>query len=367
MLATTESFSQPGVEFARDFPRRQLTLSGGVGLGQNGTIGVSLIDERLHDDSERRITSVSYSRSLPARFVLSVAANRIDSGIATTEVSVNLSRSLGPRLSTSVALSRKADGDLTRIDQRYELPSGPGYGYRTSTQSGFRRISDAEFMANTAFARYGIEFRQDEGSRAVRLQSRGTVARFGGGWFAARGISDGFAVVDAGGLDGVQIYLENRPIGVTRSDGLMLVPRLRPYEQNRLRIETADIPLTMQIENPLLTVSPYYRSGVLASFGVRATTIAVLRATQADGSPIPEGARARIDSGEFAIPVGRDGKLYLEGIAPDDRVEILVRGQACSLDLPEFSAETAFSNLGDVACVQAQRLQRDAGGGRNGE
>jgi outer membrane usher protein len=352
LQGASAQFFQPGVDLARAYPKRQTTISGGVGLRQHGSIGMSLVNERMHDGIGRRIANVSYSRSLPAGFILSVAASRIETDISFTEASVNLTRSLGPRASTSMSFSQRADGRRSRVDHRYDLPSGPGFGYRTSIQTGTQDSSDAEILLNTAFARYAAEYRSNGGAGALRVQSRGSLARFGGGWFPAREISDGFAVVDAGGMSGVQVYLENRAIGVTRADGLLLVPRLRPYEQNRLRIETADIPITVRVDEPLLTVSPYYRSGTLASFGVRVTTSVILRAIQADGHPVPEGARARIAGGPFKYPVGLDGRLYLEGLAPGERVEVLAAGEICTLDLQGVAVDAEFSELGDIRCAR---------------
>lgn len=361
---TTAGFAQPGVEFAEAFPERQIALSGGVGLLQQGSVGVSLIRERYFERHDRNITSLSYSRALPAAFILSVSISHVDQERAFTESNLTLTRSLGPRASTSISETRRADGRRSRIDHRYELPTGPGYGYRTSVERGSQSITDAEFQVNTEFARYGAEFKRVEGSRALRVQSRGSVAHFGGGWFAAREISDGFAVVDAGGFENVRIYLENRPVGTTRRDGRLLVPGLRPYESNRLRLDTADIPLTVRIEATSLAISPFFRSGAIASFGVTSSSSVTLRAILPDGTPVPEGARARRDDGAFGVPVGLSGRLYLDTVADGDTIEILTRGQICVIDLDGAPLRDGLTDLGEQICdpeSSASGAQEDHG------
>ncbi len=216
--------------------------------------------------------------------------------------------------------------------------------------SGDRKALDAELFANTAYAQYSAEARRHEDGHGWRLQTRGSLAFVDGAVFAAREISNGFAVIDAGGFEDVRVYLENQEIGVTDNRGRLLVPRLRPYQTNRLRIETADLPLTAQIGNPTVAVSPYYRSGTIADFGIRIAVNVLLRVLDEQGVPISEGARARIPSGPSASPVGLDGRLYLENVEPGMPVEIVEGDGSCSFELPDFDDTQLLPDLGDVHC-----------------
>jgi outer membrane usher protein len=357
---TTARFTQPGLESLPVLPKRQVSLSAGFGLRRNGSVGLSLVSERAHSGEGRQISTVSYSRTLPAGLTLSVAASKVMSGAGFREASIGLSRTLGPRSSTSVSLSQRSDGDGTRVDYRYELPTGPGFGYRTSIERGYRDASEAAFLLNTSSSHYGVEVRSEDGDRAVRLQSRGSLARYGGAWFATREISNGFAVVDAGGIEGVNVFLENRPVGRTRADGLLIVPGLRPYELNRIRIETADIPIETLVDTTQLNVTPYYRSGALASFGVRSTVGVSLRVVFPDGQPVPEGARARVANTEIGSPVGLNGRLYLEGIEPGGQIEIEVRGEICVIDIEESATSEELNSLGNMICRRVS--ERNASG-----
>ncbi|MDH3505922.1 MAG: fimbria/pilus outer membrane usher protein [Gammaproteobacteria bacterium] len=348
---TSSGFAQPGLEIPAAFPKRQVVTSAGMSLGTRGSLGASFLTERFHEtQADRRILTLSYSRSLPRGLSFSTSASQIRGEISDVQASLVVSRALGPRSATSASLFSRSDETTLRVDHRYQLPLGPGYGYRTSVFSGDEKALDAEVSVNTAYAKYSAEVRRHDAGHGWRLQTRGSIALLDGAVFAAREISDGFAVVNAGGFEDVRVYLENQEIGVTDDRGRLLVPRLRPYETNRLRLETADLPLTARIGNPSLAVSPYYRSGTIADFGIHVDTNVLLRVLDENGAPITEGARARSASRSSTSPVGLDGRLYLENVEPGILVEIVQADYVCSLELPEFDEHQLLPDLGDVYC-----------------
>jgi outer membrane usher protein len=331
------------------WPELQVIASGGRNFGRKGSLGLTYVGERFAEGlSDRRIFTLSYSRTLTRRLALSASASYFGAEDDGGAANVIVSRTLGRRSSVSSSLNTAYDTTSMRVDHRYELPVGPGFGYRTSLLAGDLHAVEAEVDANTAHARYSAEMAQRDGASGWRMQTRGSVAVLGGEVFAAREISDGFAVVDAAGFENVRVYLENREVGVTNANGHLLVPRLRPYENNQLRIETADLPLNVRVDNDALRIAPYYRSGAVASFGIEASASAILRVILPDRSPVPEGSKAAI--GAAAWPVGIDGRLYLENVRAGARVEIAYGGARCALTLPEIPVTDAIPDLGERVC-----------------
>ncbi len=344
-------FAQPGLHAFAPLPKLSVIASGGRNFGSKGSIGLSYIDERFAERADdRQLLTLSYSRSFSRSLLLATSVSHIDADDGGYAAAVTVSRVLGPRSSASTSLSARRHATTFRIDHRYELPVGEGFGYRTSLVSGDEDGGDAEVAVNTAHARYSAEVSQRESARGWRLQTRGSVAMLGGEVFAAREINDGFAVVDAGGFEGVRVYLENREIGKTNAHGRLLVPSLRPYEGNQLRIESEDLPLTARVDTPALRVAPYYRSGAIASFGIKASGSALLRAVTPGGVPLPEGARARVGDGAFRFPVGFDGRLYLQDLDRGARVEVAYGSERCTFALVALPAEDAVPDFGDVVC-----------------
>jgi outer membrane usher protein len=354
----SRDFVQPGLETSLTaFPRLQFVASGGRNFGNRGSLGVSYIDESFDAadaEHDRRIVALSYSRSLSRRLVLSASASRIVADENDTQAVVALTRALGPRSSVSSLATLRHDDSSVRVDQRYELPAGPGFGYRTSLEAGDRQGGDFELAANTDHAYYSAEMSRLDGAHGWRAETRGSIAALGGEVFAAREISDGFAVIDASGFQGVRVYLENREIGTTNAHGRLLVPSLRPYESNQLRVESADLPINVRIDNPSLRVAPYYRSGAIASFGITATSDALLRVLDRDGRAAPEGGSARVDGGSRSFPVGLDGRLYLQDVHAGSIVEVVSSDDRCTFVIGTVPASTGdVPDLGDVVCARA--------------
>jgi outer membrane usher protein len=350
----SRGFVQPGVEIRNGFPKRQIVVSGGIGYGRRGSIGLSLIDEIYHDAAlDRQVLSLSYSRPLPYSLSLSASGSFIRRDETDFQAGFVVSRAIGQRTTASASLFSRDDETVLRVDNRYELPLGPGIGYRTSVLSGDERGLDAEFMMNTAFANLSAELRHHESGHGWRLQGKGSLAAVGGALIPSREIGDGFAVVDAGGFEDVRIYLENREVGTTNADGRLLIPRLRPYEANRLRIESADLPLSARIVTDTVIVSPYYKSGAAVSFGVRNEARAMLRVLTEDGSPVAEGARARIAGTALRFPVGLDGRLFLQGPLSGATIEIRDGAHECNFVLGAVARDGPLPELGEVVCRKA--------------
>lgn len=358
-LQGSRDFVQPGLETSvSGFPRLQVVAAGGRNFGSRGSLGVSYIDEsfdRVDAEHDRRILALSYSRSLSRQLVLSASASRIVTDRNDTEAVVALTRALGPRSSVSSLATLRRDGNFVRVDHRYELPAGPGFGYRTSLEAGDRQGADFQAAANTDHAYYSAEMSRVKGAHGWRAETRGSIAALGGEVFATREISDGFAVVDASGFEGVRVYLENREIGTTNDHGRLLVPSLRPYETNQLRVESADLPMNVRIDNPSLRVAPYYRSGAIASFGISTTSDALLRVLDRDGRAAAEGASARVDGGSLSFPVGLDGRLYLQDVHAGSIVEVVSAGDRCTFVIGTVPASTGdVPDLGDVVCEHVE-------------
>ena len=352
----SRDFVQPGLESLAEVPHLQVIAGGGRSFGSRGSLGVSYIQESFDAaaaEHDRRILTLSYSRSISRRLVLSASASRIAADKNDTQAMMALMRTLGPRSSVSSLATLRRDANSIRVDQRYELPAGPGFGYRTSLAAGDWPGADFEAAANTDHGYYSAEVSRLAGAHGWRAETSGSIAVLDGGIFAAREISDGFAVVDASGFEGVRVYLENREIGTTNSHGRLLVPSLRPYESNQVRVESADLPINVRVDNPALRLAPYYRSGAVASFGISATANALLRVVTQDGRPVPEGAAARVDGG-LPFPVGLDGRLYLEDLRAGSTVEVVSSGDRCTFVIgPLPASKGSVPDLGNIVCNHA--------------
>jgi outer membrane usher protein len=350
----SEHFAQPGVDLPNAFPRLQSLVSAGTGLGELGTFGMSVVDERFHDPSlDRRIVTLNYSRPLPYSVSLSVNGSYIQQEGNELQASLLLMKYFGGRRSASTTMQHAGKSSSLRAEYRNDVPVGPGFGYRAAAFTGDNDSLEAGTTLHTDHARLQAEVRSRDGDTGWRAQLDGSVAWLGGDWYASREIRDGFAVVDTGGFEGVHVYLENRDMGVTDSSGRLMIPGLLPYQANRISMNSRDLPLSARVGETRQEVAPYYRTGVMVEFDAEETRSALLRVTWPDGTPVPEGSEAQIVGRSEVYPVGRNGRLYLQDLYGETRVLVRNHVWQCHLDLPNISRRTAevIQKLGDFVCV----------------
>ena len=77
---------------------------------------------------------------------------------------------------------------------------------------------------------------------------------------------------------------------------LALVPGLLPYQKNILTVNPDQLPFDINIGGVTEGVVPYARSGVMVNFPARRSRNALVILHQADGTPVPPGARIKSGS-----------------------------------------------------------------------
>ncbi|MCJ7555428.1 MAG: fimbria/pilus outer membrane usher protein [Gammaproteobacteria bacterium] len=366
---TSEGFAQPGIDLPNAFPRIQSLVSTGTSLGNFGSLGMSFVDERFHDAGmDRKVVSLNFSRALPYSLSVSLSGSYIRQADSDLQASLVVMKFFGGSRSASASMQRSGDLQSLRAEYRQDVPVGPGFGYRAATYSGTNNSLEAETTWNNKYNRLQAEVRSLDGQTAWRAQADGSVAWLDGDAYASREIRDGFAVVDAGGFEGVRVYLENREMGVTDSDGRLMIPGLLPYQSNRLSIDSRDLPMTAAVTKTGQVVAPYYRSGQLVAFDVKDTRGALLRVVWPDGTPIPQGFQAQIVGQEEVYPVGSNGRLYLQGVVDHSRVMISSLGWNCTLDLAKVERHQGdiIPDLGDFVCVKDVSAQNATDSGDAG-
>jgi len=157
-------------------------------------------------------------------------------------------------------------------------------------------------------------------------------------------------VVRVGNYPNVGIYAENQPVARTNSRGTALVPRARAYEKNNIGIEQADLPLDARFTTLQMDVTPAFRSGVLADFGVRPANAALLTIVLSDRAPLPAGAIVRVVGEKEQFPVARRGEVYVTGLAGFNRLEARWRDQQCRFEVRLPKAAGPLPQLGPFEC-----------------
>jgi outer membrane usher protein len=222
---------------------------------------------------------------------------------------------------------------LNALLQR-SLPAGNGVGYRFSASTGRFEQVYGEVTLRTDFGDYDANLTWTDGRTGLRLSTIGSIGIAGGTAFASRHIDRSFAQVRVGDYAGVHVYVDNQLVGKTGPDGRLLVPGLRSYDRNVIRIDANDLPLDAQIAGEQQTVRPADRQGVLVDFKARPSRAVLIRVQLSDGRPLPTGSSVKLQDRDEEFVSAPGGDVYFTGI---DRPELALATWAdgsCELRVP---------------------------------
>jgi outer membrane usher protein len=243
-----------------------------------------------------------------------------------------------------------ATGTTTEVDLQQSLPAGRGVGYRLIADAGSTRALDATVDLQGDVGTYEIEARKQPGSSMTQVSASGGIALLSSHVFPTRQIDGSFAVVQVGDASNVRIYRENQLIGQTDASGLLLVPGLRAYQDNSIRLEQADLPLDVVIDSLQAQAVPHFRSGVVVKFPVEHARGALLSVQLENGEPLPSGAMVRIVSQEEVFPSGTNGNVYVTGLSAQNELRAEWHGNSCRFTVLYTPSPDPLPHLGPYIC-----------------
>lgn len=347
----TEHFSQLGLQPGQAAPRQLSQAFVSVSSANFGSTGLSYTHQVFRDREEVELVSASYGLSLGKLGFISLSVLHFLGGDAKTILGLTFTSSLGERTSASVSATAQRDSRQAQVQVQRNLPAGSGIGYRLRAGVADSDLREAGVSLQSDVGTYSLEAARSRGETGFRGSASGGVAWLGGSPFLSRRISDSFAVVQVPDYPNVRIYADNQPVATTDGAGSALVPRLRPYQKNSIRIEQADLPLDAQIDAVQIDAVPYFRSGLLLQFPVRRSRGALLTVVLDNGEPLPAGAVAQIVGEKEEFPAGLKGEVYLTGLAANNRLRVAWRGQSCEFTVPFPDTTEPVPHLGTYTCT----------------
>ena len=137
----------------------------------------------------------------------------------------------------------------------------------------------------------------------------------------------------------------------TNANGVALIPRMMPYQNNPVRIDPSELPINAEIGSIEMMAVPAYRSAVKVTFPVRTGRGALIKINLADGEPAPAGATVFLDGDPQEFYVARRGEAYVTGMQATNRLQLKWKDQSCQLDvsLPAPVADD-IARVGPVIC-----------------
>lgn len=348
---TTRNFVQLGMMPYGPAPRVTSQMFASVGLGHLGSLSVSRTRAGFYGAGSLDILSARDSINLGWLGYLTFSVIRTVSGSADTTFALSLTHSVNARTSlSSTTTSASTAGTTTELDLQQNLPAGRGIGYRLIADEGAFEAVDGTLGLQGDTGNYEIEARQQSGATLAQISAAGGLALLGGHVFPTRTIDDSFAVVQVGSENGVRIYRENQLVGQTDAQGYMLVTGLRPYQDNSVRIEQADLPLDIVVDTVQAQAVPYFRSGVLVRFPVEHPHGALLSVRLENANPLPAGAVVKVTGVEEEFPSGLHGEVYVTGLKERNELRADWPGGSCRFSLPYKPSTDPLPRLGPYIC-----------------
>lgn len=347
---TTKRFTQLGYDLTDLPPRRTTSGYFSIGTHAHGSFGLTYTREDFIDQPDVDLAGVSYSAQLARAGYLGVSALRFLKGSDGTLFNLTFTHVFDSRDSASMSGHSQGSSRGGSIDFRHSLPAGNGVGYGLQEGLSPRDPSQVDVSMQTDVGSYTLEAARVSGQDAFRGSARGSVVLLGDRVYASRSIDDSFAVVQVPEFPNVRVYADNQPVGTTDAQGYALVPRLRAYQSNPIRIEQADLPMDAKIDGLQLDVVPYRNSGVNVVFPVSRSRGALVSFVLPDGEVVPAGAEVVIDGREGAFPVGERGEAYLTGLAARDRLRVRWLERQCAVDLSMPKTDDPLPHVGPFTC-----------------
>jgi outer membrane usher protein len=327
----------------------RITFSSPNPLDKESALSASFLHTIDNAGDLSKIISGTYTRSLPFNASMFATVFHDFGTSKNTGVFVGLTIPLSNSIAVSAGVST-GQGSTTSVDAVKTMDLQPGsYGWHIRDAEGASpsRAATASYRSNVGTVQAGVAQNGTNSSGALEL--RGSIATMNGGMFLSDWIDDGFAVVNVG-APGVEVLNENRPVGVTGANGMLLVPRLRSYDNNNVSVNPTNLPVDAEIVSTRSVVAPADRAGTLVQFKVlNNTNSALVTFVRENGGFVPAGSTGRIDGGDEFI-VGYDGQAFVKELRDSNAVTIDLGNQSCRTNFEFRPQPGAQVQIGPVPC-----------------
>lgn len=335
-------------------PRRTDQAFAGIDTAL-GHFSAGYVRQRGWEGEEARIASFGWSREFGRAGSVHVTAFR---DLELEEHSVWLSWRIALDRYTYAGASllhETESGNSISADIRRSINSDlGGFGWRLQAgrngNGGNNGLAAIDWLGRYAGGELGVAD-TEAGSNAWASLYGGVVWMDGPPQLVRR-IANAFAIVSTDGVPGVPVRLENRLVGYTDRHGRLLVDRLNPWENNKIGIDTLELPADMYIERTQLQVVPEGDSGVRVRFPMRPVHSLELTVVDASGNPLPVGSPVYAEGrgGDPLTVIGYDSELYLVDPAPGSRLHIDTAAGRCTVVVPPSPQVAAAAGTDTVVC-----------------
>jgi outer membrane usher protein FimD/PapC len=272
---------------------------------------------------------------------------------------------LGIRLQVSVPLGggrslgsyARRQGERSSIGATYDerIDEALNYQLRTDQDMGARweNTVGGTLNATSRYAQVGLGLNRDSSSTSYSGQLQGgVVAHASGVTLSPYRVEDTFGIASVGDISGARIITPQGPVW-TDLWGNAVIASLPAYQASLLELEGKSLPRQVDIKNGTKMLEAGRGSFNKVDFDVIKVRRVLLRATDVDGKPLPQGGAVLGGDNALLTTVVGDGMIFLSNVdAPQALKVSSSNATTCvlQLDLPEQTYDGQFYETAAAIC-----------------
>ncbi|MGZ5097257.1 MAG: fimbria/pilus outer membrane usher protein [Usitatibacter sp.] len=324
---------------------------------KSGSFGLGFANIERFGEARVTTYSANYSVNVFSRSTLNIAASRAVGGADGSSVGMTFTMPLDNyrTFSASTTSHGGVNDFYVAASRTPSLESSLGWRALAGRQQEQARFEGGLYYLGSRGNVTG-EVSASPDRTALRVGTSGGVVVADGNVFATRRMDQSFAVAEVAGYPDIGIGLGSNVLTRTDAEGIALIPNLWPYQNNSVRIDPKDLPVSAEIDSIEILAVPSWRSAVKVKFPVRGGRGALLKITFEDGEPAPAGATVEVEGDKAQFYVARRGEAFVTGMQTSNRVQLNWQGRQCTFDvtLPPASPDE-IPRLGPFLCKGINR------------
>lgn len=328
----------------------------GLDTGKYGSVAMNYIYLQQAGQPRYRYGGVSWSRTFEHGVTLSLSANQNLDDRSDRAIFLNLVFNWGKGITAYSSASRAKDATTYSTGVTHSAANQDEWNWSLQAQKSSQQPASASGQASrrTQYMDFNAGVNSAGDTQNAYAGASGSIVAMGGGVFAARRINDGFAVVSTDNVPNVPVKNQNRLVGNSNSQGLLLVPSIQSYQDNKISIDPTNLPVDMRIKAINMNAVPRHASGVNVKFNIERVHAASLILHRPDGHDVAMGAQAFLnDAARPAGWVGYDGRLYVEGLQGKNRLVVHDDGAECEVLFTYKAKADTLPEIGPLTCQRA--------------
>jgi outer membrane usher protein len=348
------NISQPLNE---DRPTFAVTSFASVPLGRMTFLTFQYSRRKMRDSGTNDQLGLFDTITLPHGYSVTLSAQRNTSTTAAPTMGFTSSLNMAMGRTTATVTSQTGTTKDSGLQIQQSPPGRYGLSAFAVYDPSYNHSLNGSMLYSSQYGNAEVDYSTADGSSftdAARLS--GGVAFIDGGTYPTAPVLGSFALVDVPDTPGVEVYLENQPVGKTNGNGKLLVTDLLPNYGNPIRIDDKDVPVNTSIQTVERLIAPPDQAGAVVTFAAQRLVALTgnLLITLKGRSVVPKFGQLEIEGHDFdgRSVLGENGEFYLENVPPGTyAAHILFADGECRFEFTAPSTDKALVRMGTLQCA----------------